>query len=212
MKRIAYTLAIAVTLFLVAFASEANGAPTTTTAASDSSFVHVTVPSAGITVGYPGSWTVTKYSGLSKAARKKIAKLNPKLADQVQSAPQNAKLYAIDLTHPESFADNINVIVEESGGFPASLSDFRQVVTSGYQSLGATIANASASTIGGKKSYTAVAVLPLKVDVNTTVNAYVTQLFVPKGDGSAVVTITTTDDDPGHALAQRIAASIKGAH
>jgi hypothetical protein len=213
MKRVAFTFGIALALaFATSIPGAATSGSTTTTAPNDTPLIHVTLPSAGITLGYPTTWTATKYSGLPKAAQKKIATLNPKLAGQVQSAPPNSKLYAVDLTHPGSFSDNVNVIVDTTDGFPASLSDFRQGTASQYQSLGATLQSAAATSIGGKKGYTAVALLPLKVAADTTVNAYVTQVLVPKGDGGALVTITTTDDEAGHALAKRMAASIKLGH
>ncbi len=211
MKRAAGILGVAVAL-CCATASASQATTATTTAAGGSSLIHVTVPSAGITLGYPAAWTATKYSGLPKAARNKIAKLNPKLASQVQSAPSNAKLYAVDLAHPGTFTDNINVIVMTSGGFPASLADFRRFAESQYRALGATDETASAVKIGGKTAYSAVVHLPLKVNATTTVNAYLTQLLIPKGDGATIVSIGTTDDDPGHALAQQIASTIKLLH
>jgi hypothetical protein len=213
MKRIAVAVAVVLTTSLSTATAWATAwaADETTTVASSGALIHVTVPSAGISVGFPPTWTVTKDSGLPKAARKKLAKLNPKLATQIES-PSNTAFYAIDQTNPGGVTPNINVIVMKSGGFPSSLDDFRQYVTAQYQQVGATVETTGTRNIGGKKAYTATALLDVKVDENTTLHAYVTQLLVPKGDGGAIVSFATADDDAGHALAQQMLASVRAAH
>jgi hypothetical protein len=88
--------------------------------------VHVTIPSAGITLGYPSDWTVAKYSGPSKAVKKKLAKLNPNLASAVEaSSAPNTNFYAIHNV-PGGFSENLNVIVMTNSGFPTTLDDFDQ--------------------------------------------------------------------------------------
>jgi hypothetical protein len=211
MKRFAIVFCFVVLTSALVAGPAVAASTTTTTGAPGTALTHVTIPSAGISLGYPAGWTATQYTGLSKAAQKKIKKLNPNLASNIAAAQslKNAKLYAIDQTQPGGFSDNINVLVQSSGGAPSSLDDFRSYVEAQYQALGATLNNASTTKIGNRKSYVANALLPLKVDANTTVNAYITQVLVPNRDGATLMTLTTSDDDAGHAITDQVVASMK---
>jgi hypothetical protein len=78
--------------------------------------------------------------------------------------------------------------------------------------MGATFLSTAAHSGGGKKGYIAEVTLPVKVDANTTLHAYLIQVMLPKGDGGAPVSIGAQDDAAGHALARQIASSIRLAH
>jgi len=192
-------------------AGAAGAAATSTTTTRSAPLIHVTIPSAVISLGYPADWTVGQFAGLPKATQKKLAKLNPQLESdmaQASTVVKSSKFYA---EHPVARSD-LMVNVVPNGGFPTTLADFRQGITEQFASQGATVQATSAKKIGGHTAYLVVATMTERPDATTTLTELAGQLYVPNGDGATIVTIATTDDADGRSLMDSIIASVRSAH
>jgi hypothetical protein len=218
LKRAAILVGIAVVV-LGALAGQALGDPITMSASSGT-LTHVTVSSVGLSIGYPSDWLVVQgkdiANGLNKS-NKKFAKLNPQIASfitQSSSTIKNAKFFAIDTSRSDpQFANNVNVLLFQGGGFPSSLDDFRSSVAAEFKSIsGATLETTSATKVGGHTAYRDTVSLSVTAPDGTASTYVSQQLYAPKGDGAVIVSVATGDNAAGRALAEQMLTSIRPAH
>lgn len=182
-----------------------------------------TVKAADLALQYPSSWTQYPLTKKALAAQQRdVAKKNPHLAlnseRQARFLRANA-FWAADLksAYAGRFLSNISVVKGRSGTLPADLASFTSMIMKNFQQvLGVTILNTSAVRIKGKQrpgeslnSYRVDLLASATKPDGSPVTGRVGQLYVPyKGGGADIVTITTTPDDAGVQLINRVLGSV----
>ena len=170
---------------------------------------------AGIAVEYPDTWT--KF-GLTKKAlaaqRKALAKNNPELvkymdadSEQVDSASLYVRDFVAALDGQVSSMLGVNVL--PGGGFPPSFGVFRRELSSRYESIGATVVDASERSVGGRPAYRLDVRLPVVDPDGVTVTMQLSQLMFRNAHGVVLVTLGTSPDDAGAQLADQVMGSVR---
>jgi len=185
----------------------AVGAATTVTTA--------VVKPAGVSLQYPSSWTTLPRDPKALAAQQRqLAKRNPNIALNAQQQAQflqAAKFRAVDLKAAAAgrFANNVNVQVDEQGGFPGSLDEFTNDARAQYEQQGVTVVGLSSVRVSGTTSYRADTRATVTKTNGTVLAARVGQLFIPRNAGSVIVTVAASDDATGARLIDAVLGSVR---
>jgi hypothetical protein len=207
-------VALAALVLVVALGTEPTAVATST--ATGSTKV-AKVKAVGLSLRYPAGWTVVPTARLTPQALKRLRKSNPKAAEFLSQDVQDqlakgTKFTAKDLDAQfrGDFADILGVLAAPHEGFPGSLDDFQQLAdTIAQKANGHVLLVGSGHHVGGKTAYDLTISVVLTRPDGKTVSARIGQLYVPEGDGFALVNVTVTDDATGQAIIDGILGSVR---
>ena len=211
MKRSAVLVAV---VLVVALGANPAADATSTAAGSTKT---AKVKAVGLSFRYPASWTVVPTTLPTPQALKRLRESNPKLAAAFAQGLQNqvakgTKFSAKDLDAQFRgvFADNVEVLAAPHTGFPGSLDEFQQLADALVQrEHGHLLLVGSGHHVGGKTAYDLTTNLTLTLPGGRSIAARTGYLYVPRGDGSVLIIVATTDDTAGQAIIDGILGSVR---
>ena len=173
------------------------------------------IKSFDLAFDYPASWTVFAFDAKALAQqRKRLLKANPKLANvfdgQAESAAaQGYEFAAVDLDAAGSGRAISAISVSSMDGFPSSLKALVDEIKPIYEKSGASLIDSSVQRVSGRRSFRIDIRITFKTPTGETVAMRMSQLAVPRGVGTALITIGAPDGAEGSALIDSILASVR---
>jgi hypothetical protein len=171
------------------------------------------ISGSGLVIEFPSEWTqiaLTKQK--LKAQRKKIAKLNPDLADllhlnRLKSVTPDLKFLAIDIRAP---SDSVSVQVVSNAAIPESLEEFLSAHAPLHQA-GLKLVNAIEINVAGTRGFRADVNQTTTLADGSSTTTFVSVVSLVHGDGFVLLTAGAIDSDEGVGKVNGIVSSIRGA-
>jgi hypothetical protein len=207
MMRRLLAASIVVTVALVALSAPGAGAAPDTTGMKST-----TVKGAGVSLSYPGTWTVVPVTKKSlEAMEKALSKKNPKVAallSSVQDQVGKFKFYATNVPGSPGAVGNVNVVSLGRAPDDISLADVRDHLRQIVKGAGGTLVDVKRVKVSGKGAFRSDDTFPITQPDGTI--AYVSQgvLLIPDGSSTPQITVTAPNDATGAALINSVLASV----
>jgi hypothetical protein len=174
------------------------------------------VKAAGISLRHPSPWTAASFTERDFAATlKRLEKQNPKLVGALQSfqgvVSKGLKFFASDFaaTAAGRFGDNVLVLVNSGGGFPSTLDEFQAAYSGPARSAGLTVLSTAAVKAGGTPAFRGDARGQVTTPDGRSFVLHEGDLFLPHGDGSVQVQVTTVDTPAETAIVDAVLGSVR---
>jgi hypothetical protein len=207
MMRRLLSASLAVTVALVALSAPGAGAAPDTTAMKST-----TVKGAGVSLSYPGTWTVVPVTKKSlEAMEKAVSKKNPKLAallSSFQGEVGKFKFYASHVEGSPGAVGNVNVVSLGHAPSGISLAEVRDHLRQVVKGAGGTLVDVKRVKVSGKSAFRSDDTFPITRADGTI--AYVSQgvLLILDDGFSPEITVTAPNDATGAALINTVLASV----